>query len=73
MKDSLLMSCMYWSVLHCVVELRLSGLHREKRTQKLLVVCLSFLLLLRTRLIGKVMSSGTDSRTETRDMVRQDR
>ena len=29
----------YWSILHCVVELHLSGLHREKHTEKLLVVC----------------------------------
>ena len=40
---------MYWSTLHCVVELHLSGLHREKGTKKLLVVCLSFLLLPWTR------------------------
>lgn len=31
---------------HCVVELHLSGLHREKRTKTLLVVCCGFLLLL---------------------------
>ena len=48
MKDSLLTTHMYWSALHCVVELHLSGLHREKCTKKLLVVCCSFLLLPRT-------------------------
>ena len=49
MKDSLLMTHMYWSALHCVVELHLSGLHREKCTKKLLVVCYSFLMLLQTQ------------------------
>ena len=60
MKDSLLRTCMYWSTLHCIVELHLLGHHREKQTEKLLVVCCSFLLLLRT-LIGRVMSAETDS------------
>jgi len=30
MKDSLLTACMYWFALHCIVELHLSGSHREK-------------------------------------------
>jgi hypothetical protein len=30
MKDSLLTTHAYWFALHCVVELHLSGLHREK-------------------------------------------
>ena len=38
MKVSLIMTSMYWSALHCVVELHLSGLHRQKGTNKLLVV-----------------------------------
>ena len=46
--DSLLTTRMYWSALHCVVELHLSGLHRKKCTKKLLVVCCSFLLLPQT-------------------------
>jgi hypothetical protein len=46
MKGSSLTTCMYRSDLHCVVELHLSGLHREKRTKTLLVVCCGFLLLL---------------------------
>ena len=33
MEDSLLTE-MYWSALHCVFELHLSGLHREKHTKK---------------------------------------
>ena len=33
MKDSLLMTHMYWSALHCIVELHLLGLHREKCTK----------------------------------------
>jgi hypothetical protein len=42
-KDSLLTTRMYWSALHCIVELHLSGLHREKCTKTLLVVCYSLL------------------------------
>jgi hypothetical protein len=49
MKDSLLTTHMYWSALHCIVELHLSGLHRKKRTKNLLVVCCCFLLLPRTQ------------------------
>ena len=45
MKDSWLVTCMYWSTLRYVVELQLSGYHRD--TRNLLVVCCSFLLLLR--------------------------
>jgi hypothetical protein len=33
-KDSLLIICIYWSALHCIFELHLSGLHREKCTKK---------------------------------------
>ena len=41
MKDSLLTTPMYWPVLHCMAELHLSGLHREKHTKKkLLMMCL---------------------------------
>jgi hypothetical protein len=40
---------MYWSALHCIVELHLSGLHREKCTRELLVVFCSFLLLPKTQ------------------------
>ena len=43
MKDSLLTTHMYLSALHCVVELHLLELHREKCTKKILVVCYSFL------------------------------
>jgi hypothetical protein len=49
MKESLLTTRMYRSTLHCVLELNLSGLHREKRTKKLLVMCCSSLPLLRTQ------------------------
>jgi hypothetical protein len=42
MKDSSLTTHMYWSALHCIVELHLSGLHREKHTKEFLVVCCSF-------------------------------
>ena len=46
MKYSLLMTHMYWSDLHCIFELHLLGLHREKCTKNLVVVCCSFLPLL---------------------------
>ena len=45
MKDSSLMTHMYWSALDYVVELLLLGLHRKKCTKKLLVVCCGFLWL----------------------------
>ena len=48
MKDSLLRTHVYWSALCCVVELHLSELHREKRVNKLLVVCYNFLPLPQT-------------------------
>ena len=34
MKDSSLMTCMHRSALHCVVELHLYGLHKEKCIRK---------------------------------------
>jgi hypothetical protein len=34
MKDSLLRTGMYWSVLHCKVKLSLSGLHRKNGAKK---------------------------------------
>lgn len=40
MKNSLLLTYMYWSALHCIVELHLLGLYREKHMEKLLVMCL---------------------------------
>ena len=42
MKHSLLATCMYRSALHCIVELDLLGLHRERSTKKLVMVCCSF-------------------------------
>jgi hypothetical protein len=53
MKDSSLATFMYWPALHYIIELHLSGLHREKRTKKLLVVCCSFLQLLQTLANGQ--------------------
>ena len=43
-KDSLLATHMCWSALHCIVELHLSGLHREKRTRKTCGGLLEFLV-----------------------------
>jgi len=71
MKDSLLTAHMYWSALHCVVELHLLGLHRENHTKKLLVLCCSFLLLLRTQAGSKMMSAETNTCAEARHMLRQ--
>jgi hypothetical protein len=34
MRDSVLAAHLYWSALHCIVELHLSGHHREKHTKK---------------------------------------
>jgi hypothetical protein len=45
----LLKTCMYWSTLRCIVELHLSGLHREKKHQKFVVMCCSFLPLSQTQ------------------------
>jgi hypothetical protein len=39
---SLLRTGMYWSTLHCVVELHLPGRHREKHTKKISGVVLWF-------------------------------
>jgi hypothetical protein len=71
-KDSSLMTCMYLFALHCVVELILFRLHRQKCIKKLLVVFCGFLLLLWTWVIGKMMSTKTDSCGEARHTVRQD-
>ena len=57
MNELLLMTHVYQSTLQCVVELCLLGLHREKSTKKLLVLCGSFLPLLQTQLIGRAMPS----------------
>ena len=66
MKDSLLVTCMYRSTLHCVVELHLSGLRREKFTNIFwwcAVVSCHFLGL---GLIGRVMLAETDSHAEAK-------
>ena len=44
----------------------MSGLHRKKHTEKLLVVCNFF------GLIGRVTSAETDSYAEARHLLRQD-
>ena len=36
MKHFVLMTCMFWHALHCIVELHLSGFHREKGMEKFL-------------------------------------
>ena len=62
MKVSLLMACTYWSALHCIIELLLSGHHREKCTKKLLVLS----LFPRLGPVGRVVSAETDSSAEAR-------
>ena len=67
MKDSLLMTGMYWSALHCVVGLHLSRFHREKHIKKLLVMCLSVSChFLGLRLMDRVMSAERDASAEAR-------
>ena len=43
MKDSLLMTAMYWSTFRYIAELHLSGLHKEKYIKELLERFLWFL------------------------------
>jgi hypothetical protein len=80
-KDSSLKTFRYWFVLHCVDELLLSVLHREKCSRKLLVVYYMFLPLLQTSVYWQSNVSRdrllwnfakTDSCAEARHMVRQD-
>lgn len=51
-------------------ELHLLRHHREKPTEKLLVVCQGFFY--GFRLIGRVTSAKTDTHTEVRHVLRQD-
>jgi len=80
MKEFSLMTCMYWSAVHYIVDLHLSGLHREKHTKNLLECCV-FLLHLHTQADGqndvscdRVMwrFDKLDSHAEARLVVRQD-
>ena len=82
-QDSLLTTHMYWSALHCIVELHLSGLHREKCTKKTVCVCvcvcvcvvsgvLQFLVASVDLWIDRVMSTEADTCVESRHMLRQD-
>ena len=71
MKDSLLTTHLYWSTLCCIVELHLLGLHREKQTKTLLVMCCSFLQFMQIQ-TSRVGSGETDTHAKTRHMLRQD-
>ena len=66
MKNSLIMTGMYWSALHCIVELHLLRFHREKHTKKLLGCAAVSCCLFGLGLIGSLMSAETDARPETR-------
>ena len=57
MKNSLLMTHVYWSTLHCVVELHLSGLHREKHTKNFWWCAVVSCCFCGLRLIGRVVSA----------------
>ena len=61
-------TCMSWFTLHCVVELHLLGLHREKHTKQLLVVCVVSCCFCKLGLICRVMSAETDTHAEARPM-----
>ena len=68
MKDSLLTTHVYWFTLHCVVELCLLGLLRIiQNFWWCAAVCCCFCGL---RLIGRVMSTETDTRTETDSCIK---
>ena len=49
MKESVLMTCMYWSALHAALSYICQDSIERNAPEKLLVVCCSFLLLLQTR------------------------
>jgi hypothetical protein len=70
MKGSSLVTCMYWSALHCVVEFHLLGLHSKKHTKKLLVVCHGFCAccFCELGLIARVMSAEIDKLAKARPM-----
>ena len=71
MKDSLLTKCTNWSILHFIIELHLSGLHRENASKNFwwcaAVSCCFFGLWL----IGRVMSAETDTHAEGKQVLRQ--
>ena len=60
-KDSSLMTHMYWFALHCIAELSLHWLHKEKCTKKLCGVLATSYHFRGHRLIGRVMPAETDS------------
>ena len=67
MKASLLTACMYWPALHCIVELHLSGLHREKRTKKTSGGVLQFFIAsAELGLIDRVITATKDAHAEAR-------
>jgi hypothetical protein len=66
LKDSLLATHMYWFTLHCVVELHLSELHREKYSKNFWWCAAVSCHFHGFRLIGRVMSAETDTCAEIR-------
>jgi hypothetical protein len=71
MRDSSIITLMCWSALLFVVELFLSGLHREKRTKKLLMVYWDFLPLPQTPADWQSDTANIDT-CWGRHLVRQD-
>ena len=83
MKDSLLMTCMYWSALHCVVELHFVGIperetHQKKQTQtneqkqNFWWCALASYQFSGLGPIGRVLSAEADTCAKARHEVRQD-
>ena len=63
---------MYWSALHCVAELHLSGCHRETHQKSFGGLQWLFCHFLGVQLIVRVMSAETDIHAKTKPMLKQD-
>jgi len=71
MKDSSLRAHMYWSSLHCLVELYFLGLHREKQKKKPSGGVPRLLCHFQgLTLIGRVMSAERDAYEKARQGLR---
>jgi hypothetical protein len=70
-KDYLLTTGMYWSALHCIVELYLSGLHREKHTKNFWWYAAVSCCFCRLRLIDRMMTAETDACAEATPILRE--
>jgi hypothetical protein len=57
---------MYWSALHCVVELQLLGPHRDKGTKTFWCCAAAACCFQGLWMIGRVMSAETDALAKAR-------